>query len=200
MLPSARRSRSRRLLSLLGTLLILGGLLPVAAAAPVQAASPNIVVSEVYGAGGNGGALLTHDYIELYNRGTATASLAGNSVQYASATGTGNFGASATQLTELPAVTLAPGQHFLIQEAGGTVGAALPTPDLIDPTPIAMGATGGKVVYVTGATTSAAMAVRRPAPAPSSRGSSTSPDTATRTSLKARAPRPPVEYTCRRNS
>ena len=77
MLSPARRSRRRRLLSLLGALLILGGLLPIAAAAPVLAVlSPDIVISEVYGGGGNTGATYTHDYIELYNRG-ASAGLLG---------------------------------------------------------------------------------------------------------------------------
>ena len=83
----------------------------------------------VYGGGGNSGAPYTHDFIELFNRGTAPVSLAGWSLQYASATGTGLFGATASQLTELPAVTLQPGQYYLVQEAGGTTGVALPSPD-----------------------------------------------------------------------
>ncbi len=36
---------------------------------PVLAASPNVVISEVYGGGGNSGATLTNDFIELFNRG-----------------------------------------------------------------------------------------------------------------------------------
>ena len=67
----------------------------------VQAISPDIVISQVYGGGGNAGAVYTHDFIELFNRGTTTVSLAGWSVQYASATGTGNFGATTTQITPL---------------------------------------------------------------------------------------------------
>jgi predicted extracellular nuclease len=79
--------------------------------------------------------------------------LAGNSVQYTSATGTGLFGNDAGLRTELPDVTLNPGQHYLIQEASqAAVGAPLPTADLVDATPINMSATSGKVVYVTGAT------------------------------------------------
>jgi uncharacterized protein len=150
-LSISRAHRTTR--SLLGSLLILTGLLPFAAAAPALAISSNIVISEVYGGGGNTGAPYTNDYIELYNRGSAPVSLAGNSVQYASAAGTGNFGASSTQLTELPAFTLNPGQYFLIQEAGGVNGVALPTPDVTDPTPIAMAAGAGKVAYVTGVAT-----------------------------------------------
>jgi predicted extracellular nuclease len=125
----------------------------VAAVAPVLAVSPDIVISEVYGGGGNTGATYTHDYIELYNRGSAPVSLAGNSVQYTSAAGTGLFGGGTDLRTELPAVTLDPGQHFLIQEgAGAGNGIALPTPDFVDTTPISMAAGAGRVVYVTGST------------------------------------------------
>jgi hypothetical protein len=120
-------------------------------AAPAAAASTGIVVSQVYGGGGNAGAPFTNDFIELFNRGASAASVGGWSLQYASATGAGNLGADAGQLTELPDVTLAPGQYLLVQEAAGaTPSAPLPTPDVTDPTPVAMGATGGKVALVTG--------------------------------------------------
>ncbi len=122
--------------------------------APASAVSPNLVVSQVYGGGGNTGATHTHDFIEVFNRGPAGAPLNGMSLQYAAATGTGSFGANAGQLTELPDVTLAPGQYFLVQEgAGAGNGVALPAPDAIDPTPIAMAAGAGKVALVTGQTT-----------------------------------------------
>ncbi len=118
-----------------------------------QALSADIVISQVYGGGGNSGATYTHDFIELFNRGTSSVSLAGWTLQYASATGSGNFGSSSTQLTELPNVSLAPGQYLLIQEAQGSGGTtALPTPDVFDATPIAMSATGGKVALVMSAT------------------------------------------------
>jgi predicted extracellular nuclease/methionine-rich copper-binding protein CopC len=152
LLSTARRPRFRRLLSLLGTLLILGGLLPVAAASPVLAISPNVVISEVYGGGGNTGSVYDHDYIELYNRGSSPVALGGNSVQYTGATSTSNFGSSSNLRTELPAFTLNPGQHFLIQEGTNNGdGVPLPTPDYIDTDgAIAMALAAGKVVYVTG--------------------------------------------------
>ena len=125
----------------------------VAAVVKPAAVSPNLVISQVYGAGGNSGAPLTHDYVELFNRSTEPVSLNGMSIQYASAAGTGNFGATTTQLTELPDVTLLPGQYFLVQQAGSSVGSLIPTPDHIDPTPIAMAAGAGKVALVTGSAT-----------------------------------------------
>ena len=54
-------------------------------AGTASAASPDIVISQVYGGGGNAGATLKNDFIELYNRGTAPVSVAGWTVQYASA-------------------------------------------------------------------------------------------------------------------
>lgn len=128
-------------------LLLLVAALSVIPAA--RAVSPDIVISQVYGGGGNSGATYTHDFIELFNRGSSPVSLAGWSVQYTSATGTGNFGANSGQLTELPAVSLAPGQYLLIQEAQGAGGTTpLPTPDVVDGTPINMSATAGKVALV----------------------------------------------------
>ncbi len=122
------------------------------------AASPDVVISQVYGGGGNSGGIYTNDFIELFNRGATSVSLSGWSVQYASNTGTGNFGANTGQITPLSG-TLAPGQYMLVQEAAGTTcggfpcGIALPAPDVTDSTPINMSGTGGKVALVTSATT-----------------------------------------------
>ncbi len=127
-----------------------GALLALPAA--VQAApSPNLVVSQVYGGGSNFGAPYTHDFVELFNRGRTDVPLGGKSIQYTSAAGTGNFGASTTQLTELPAVTLRAGEYLLVQEAGGTVGQPTPA-NFADSTPINMSATAGKVALANGTT------------------------------------------------
>jgi predicted extracellular nuclease len=118
---------------------VLAGLL-AGAALPAFAAG-EIVISQVYGGGGNSGAPYRHDFIEIYNRGTATVNLAGWSVQYASATG-GTW----NNKTNL-AGSLAPGQYLLVQQAAGTGGgAALPAPDLVGA--IAMSAASGKVALV----------------------------------------------------
>jgi predicted extracellular nuclease len=109
------------------------------------AVSPDIVVSQVYGGGGNSGAPYSNDFIELFNRGDAPVDLAGWSVQYASAAGTGNF--TATALSG----TLAPGQYFLVQQAAGSTPTnPLPTPDATGG--IAMSATAGKVIVANTAT------------------------------------------------
>src|ERR671933_1864746 len=57
-------------------------------ARPAGAVSSTIVVSQVYGGGGNSGATYKNDFIELYNRSAAPVSVNGWSVQYAATTGT----------------------------------------------------------------------------------------------------------------
>ena len=109
------------------------------------------MISQFYGGGGGTGALLAHDYVEIFNRGTAAVSLDGYSLQYASARSVDLFGGNSSSLTELPAVTLQPGQYFLVRQgSGGTTGSPLPTPDYIDATPINMALGSGKVALVLG--------------------------------------------------
>ena len=82
-----------------------------------------VVISQVYGGGGNAGATLKNDFIELFNRSASTVSLAGWSVQRASSSGNGW---SRTPLTG----SIQPGQYYLVQEAAGAGGTVnLPTPD-----------------------------------------------------------------------
>jgi DNA/RNA endonuclease G (NUC1) len=93
---------------------------------------PNdVVISQIYGGGGNTGSTLTHDFIELINHSGSPVSLNGWSVQaFVSTTGT-------WQMTPLPNVTLQPGQYFLIQEAQGEGGTdELPEPDAIGTIPV----------------------------------------------------------------
>ncbi|MEV6523926.1 lamin tail domain-containing protein [Longispora sp. NPDC051575] len=115
--------------------------LTLALAAPAQASSPNVVLSEVYGGGGNSGAPYANDFVELYNRSAAAVSVAGWSVQYASAAGT-------TWLVTPLTGSIAPGGSYLVRlAAGGGGGAALPTPDATGTTNLS--ATSGKVALVT---------------------------------------------------
>lgn len=106
--------------------------------------SSQVVISQVYGGGGNSGATYTNDFIEIFNKGNATVSLEGWSVQYASATG------SSWQVTALSG-SIAPGQYYLIQEAAGSGGTtALPTPDATGSIP--MSGTAGKIALVNSTT------------------------------------------------
>jgi predicted extracellular nuclease len=114
-----------------------------AGAAPVTAntSGTGIVISQVYGGGGNTSAPFTNDFVELFNPTTTTMSLTGMSVQYASASGTGNFAANGVVALS---GSIAPGHHYLVQQAGGATGSPLPTPDATGT--VNMSATAGKVV------------------------------------------------------
>jgi predicted extracellular nuclease len=123
-----------------------------------------VVISQVYGGGGNTSATYNNDFIELYNRGTEAVNINGWSVQYASVTGI------TWSKTLLPNVSILPGKFYLIQEAAGNAStfSALPTPDLngincgcsynSDATPlvlttgIAMSGSKGKVILVSSTT------------------------------------------------
>jgi len=126
---------------------------PAGASLVGEAPTPaKVVISQVYGAGGNSGATLNHDYIELFNAGGTEQSLDGWSVQYASATGTGNFGVT-NQITPLSG-SIAPGQYVLVEEAGGTAGAPVVGDIRLVPgfNAISMAAGAGKVALVRSAT------------------------------------------------
>lgn len=102
--------------------------------------SPDIVISQVYGGGGNSGAIYTHDFVELYNRSASAIDVSGWTVQYAAST-------SSSWSTVAIAGTIPAGGYYLIQLAsGGSSGAPLPTPDATGT--INMSATGGKVALV----------------------------------------------------
>lgn len=103
-------------------------------------ATGSIVISQVYGGGGNNGATYKNDFIELFNRGSSPVDVTGWSVQYASSTGT------TWQTTPLSG-TIAPSKYYLIQEgagAGGTLN--LPAPDAIGD--LALSASTGKIALV----------------------------------------------------
>lgn len=143
-MPPTRSPRRLRHASLVALLLVVLAAL-AGPATPTRALAPNapVVISQVYGGGGNSGAPIANDYVELFNRSAASVSLDGWSIQYASATGPGAF-------AENPVATLsgslAPGQYYLVQLSGGASGEALPTPDASGA--INAGATAGKVALV----------------------------------------------------
>ncbi|KFF23009.1 lamin tail domain-containing protein [Chryseobacterium sp. JM1] len=120
-----------------------------------------IVINEVYGGGSGGAAVYINDYVELINLGSSAATLSNATLQYASATGTFN-----TYATLPAAITLAPGQKYLIEmvpSTPNTAGQPLPTADfrVLNNTSFTngnvfsggfnMAAGSGKIVLATGA-------------------------------------------------
>ncbi len=100
--------------------------------------TPQMVISQVYGAGGNNFAMYLSDYVELHNRGTGTAALTNWSVQYASSTGT------TWTVTTIASAAVPPGGYLLVKQADGTSLPApqsftLPTPDFSGTTSMAAG-------------------------------------------------------------
>ncbi|WP_308169982.1 lamin tail domain-containing protein [Acrocarpospora catenulata] len=128
--------------------LTMAAILPLTAAAtmtalpgPANALSTDVVISAVYGGGGNSGATIKNDYIELANTTGAPIDVSTWSVQYASAAG------AVFQMTTLTGSIPAHGR-YLIQQAAGAGGTLnLPTPDAIGTIP--MSATSGVVALVT---------------------------------------------------
>src|SRR4051812_5850515 len=102
MSPLPLTSRYRRLISVFALFMV--------SATFCWAASPNIVISQIYGGGGNSGATYKNDFIELYNRSASPVTVTGWSVQYASSAGT------SWQVTNLSG-TIQPGGYYLIQES-----------------------------------------------------------------------------------
>jgi uncharacterized protein YjdB len=107
-------------------------------AATANATASSLVISQIYGGGGNSGATYKNDFIEIFNPTASAISVTGWSVQYASATGT------TWQVTNLTG-SIPAGGYYLVQEAAGTGGTTnLPTPDATGS--IAMSGTAGKVL------------------------------------------------------
>jgi uncharacterized protein (TIGR03437 family) len=105
-----------------------------------------LVISQLYGGGGNSGATFQNDFVEIFNRGTTTVDFAVTpySVQYASSTGSFTSG----HKIDLTTGTISVGQYFLIKLHSGGAGGASFTADLTDT--VDLSATKGKVALVAG--------------------------------------------------
>lgn len=105
-------------------------------------ADSTVVISQLYGGGGNTGASYSNDFVQLYNRGTVTVDLTGWSLQYASAQGT------SWDNRQPLGGTIDPGHYYLVSLAGGTAGegAALPPANVSGQ--INMSGTTGKIALV----------------------------------------------------
>lgn len=126
-------------------------------ATQAQVCPTHLVISQVYGGGGNAGATFKNDFIEIYNPTVGTINLTGYSVQYAAASNTSGY----TLIANLSGF-LKPGFYYLIQAGPtGSNGADLPNPNVIGTTTNLSG-TDGKVILVNSTTAVAANAAGCP--------------------------------------
>ncbi|MCC6951634.1 MAG: lamin tail domain-containing protein [Phycisphaerales bacterium] len=112
------------------------------------AANGQVVISKVYGGGGNSGSVWMQDFIELRNNSATPVDISGWSVQYASSGGTFSAGNSVV----FPSGTSIAGWgHILVGMAVGAGGTTpLPTPDFVGTA--AMSGSNGKVALVNNGT------------------------------------------------
>lgn len=111
----------KKVLSLALALLMVVGCMVVAPVETKAATLDDVVIYEVYGGGGNSGAVYTHDYIVLYNPTSEEISLEGCSVQYRKA----NDGTTFTGVASLNG-KIEPNKYYLIQGGKGNNGSAFP--------------------------------------------------------------------------
>jgi hypothetical protein len=110
-----------------------------------SAQSANVVISQLYAAGGNSGATYNQDFVELFNRSTSPVTVTGWTIQYATASGT--FGIAYT----LNAATIPAGSYYLVGiGAVGANGATLASNQAT--TAGGLATTGGKVALAANAT------------------------------------------------
>jgi 5'-nucleotidase len=114
-------------------------MIPAAQAAPDGS---GLVISEVYGGGGNSGATFNADFVELYNPTDSAVSLAGLGLQYRSATdGSGG-------VASLSGSVAARGTFVIRTTSPGSTGADLPAPDLVSPKTLNMSGSTGQVLLL----------------------------------------------------
>lgn len=85
----------------------------------------HIIISEIYGGGGNSGAEYSHDFVELYNPTKKDVGLDDWSIQYASSSG--SF--SASKLTKLSGIIKSERYYLIEEKDGSNEIKELPEPD-----------------------------------------------------------------------
>ncbi len=105
-----------------------------------------LVLSQVYGGGGNSGAPYTNDFVVIHNRSNASVSVAGFSIQY------GSSGGTTWSVTPLTGSIAAGGYYLVKLGPNGTVGSPLPTAETTGATTINLSGTAGKVALVNNST------------------------------------------------
>jgi hypothetical protein len=111
----------------------------------------------MYGAGGNSGATINADYLELFNDSASAQTLTGWSIQYASAAGASVTAGS--NVWALPTITIPAGGYYLVGGATGSQGVAptlafdtVPLDTATTPIGFGFAASAGKVYLVNSTT------------------------------------------------
>ena len=87
-----------------------------------DARAQQVVISQIYGGGGNVGATFNRDFVELHNRGSTSVAIAGWSIQYAASTGS-SWSSTTQQVRLTGAAPIPAGGYFLVATTtSGTVG------------------------------------------------------------------------------
>ncbi|GAA4714770.1 ExeM/NucH family extracellular endonuclease [Nocardioides conyzicola] len=122
-----------------------GLLLTPSAPAAANPGGTGLVISEVYGGGGNTGATYTNDFVELYNPTDAAIALTGMSLQYRAAANTGTPASSA--ITNLNTAGSVPAHDWFVVKlaTGGANGVAVPDVDFAGNTSTNLSGTTGQV-------------------------------------------------------
>ncbi|MEJ8307215.1 S-layer homology domain-containing protein [Saccharibacillus sacchari] len=134
--------------ALLAAAVLMTSVFPAPIPASATPANDNIVISQVYGGGGNSGAPFKNDFIELYNPTSTAIDVTGWKIRYASATASSfpNEGENTAVLQG----SIGANGYYLIEASAGTGNAAtLPTADL-SALSIKMAGPNGKVDLIDG--------------------------------------------------
>jgi len=124
-------------------------LIAMVAIASSAFAANQVRISQVYGGGGasTGSPTYNQDYVEIFNSGGTSVSIAGWTVEYGSSAG--NWGSSSSNIFTFPAgASIAPCSYVLVAMTASSAGGTIPvTPDYSGT--LAMSATAGKVALFT---------------------------------------------------
>ncbi len=134
--------------ALLAAAVLVTSVFPAPIPASATPANDNVVISQVYGGGGNNGAPYKNDFIELYNPTSTAIDVTGWKIRYASATAA-SFPNDGENIAVLQGSIGANGYYLIEASAGTGNAAALPTADL-SALSIKMAGPNGKVDLLDG--------------------------------------------------
>ena len=126
----------------------------LAYSAVMMAATPDVIITQVYGGGGNSGATYKSDFIELYNTTAADIDISGWSLQYAAAANITAEITSANTIVFPASTTIKAKNHYSIKcaDGGGGVEWSAGTFDWEPTATLALGGTNGKVMLMKNST------------------------------------------------